>query len=88
MDKTYVLVVNTFTFQFLVTSYAIAFSEDSFGATILRVCNKVVIKSVLSQFFGGDTCVMQIRNIIRGYTFVVGAIPKVTHGVLTQLWRK
>jgi hypothetical protein len=82
------LVVNTFTFRFLVTSYVIAFSEDSFGATILRVCNQVVIKSATSWFFRADTRVMQIRNIIRGYTFVVGAIPKVTHGVLTQLWRK
>ena len=29
---------------------------------------------------------MWIRNIMRGYVFVVGTVSKVTHGVLMQLW--
>ena len=81
--KTYILVVDTFTFQVLVISYVIAFSKGSFGAT---VSDKVVIKSVLRQFFRGNTRVMWIRNIMRGYVFVVGTVSKVTHGVLTRLW--
>ena len=84
--KTYILVVDTSTFQVLVTLCAIAFSKGSFGGTVLRVSDKAVIKSVLSRFFRGNTRVMWIRNIMRGYIFVVGAISKVTHGVLMQLW--
>jgi hypothetical protein len=40
VDKTYILVVDTSTFQFLVTSCAIAFSKGSFSATVLQVGDK------------------------------------------------
>ena len=77
--------VNTFTFQVLVTLCAIAFSKGSFGATVLQVSDRVVIKSALSWFNRGNMCVMWIRNIMRGYNFFLGAVSKVIHGVLMQL---
>ncbi|KIM81869.1 hypothetical protein PILCRDRAFT_8519 [Piloderma croceum F 1598] len=55
---------------------------------VARVLEEFSLTRIMSDAEELDTRVMQIRNIIRGYTFVVGAIPKVIHGVLTQLWRK